>query len=76
METVEELYNFLADYDVSSVFIDGEEPSDLFLLALFPDYITVINKSTHNIYNLSLDYIFRLYKENNIFFFVEDVIDV
>ena len=35
METVEELYNFIDDYDVSSIFIDGEDPSDLYLLAFF-----------------------------------------
>lgn len=76
METVEELYNFIDDYDISSIFIDGEDHSDLYLLALFPDYITVIDKYTNNIYNLSLDYIFRLYKENNIAFFVQNMIDI
>lgn len=76
MKTVKELLDFLDKYPISSIYIQDEINSDLFVLNIFDDYITVINKGSHNIYDIKLEALLRSYKEGRITFFMEDIIDV
>lgn len=76
MENIEELYNFLDSNDVISMYICDEVNSDLFLLQLFPDSITVCNRSNNHIYDVFLESILLAINEGRITFFTEEVIDI
>jgi hypothetical protein len=76
MENIEELYNFLDSNNIIGMYICDEVNSDLFLLQLFPDSITVCNRSNSHIYDISLESILIAINEERITFFTEEVIDM
>lgn len=76
MENIEELYNFLDSNDIVSMYICDEDNSDLFLLQLFPDSITVCDRSNNHIYDVSLESILLAINEERITFFTEKAIDI
>lgn len=76
MNNIEELYNFLDNNAIVSMYICDEINKDLFLLQLFPDNITVCDRSDNSIYDISLENILLAINEERITFFTEEVIDI
>lgn len=76
MENIEELYNFLDSNAIVSMYICDENNKDLFLLQIFPDNITVCDRSDNSIYDISLESILLAVNEERITFFTEEVIDI
>lgn len=76
MNNIKKLYNFLDFNSIISMYICDEANSDLFLLQLFPNRITVCNRSNNHIYDISLESILLAINEKRITFFTEEVVDV
>lgn len=76
MENIEELYNFLDSNAIISMYICDEVNSDLFLLQLFPDKITVCDRSDNSIYDISLESILLAVNEERVTFFAGEVVDI
>lgn len=74
MNNIEELYNFLDSNAIVSMYICNEVNSDLFLLQLFPDRITVCNRSNNHIYDISLESILLAVNEERVTFYTEEII--
>ena len=76
MDNIEELYNFLDSNAIVSMYICDEDNKDLFLLQLFPDSITVCDRSDNSIYNITLENLLLAVNEERVTFYTEEVIDV
>lgn len=76
MNNIEELYNFLDSNTIVSMYIRDEGNQDLFLLQLFPDNITVCDRNSNSIYDISLESILLAVNEERVTFFTEEVADI
>lgn len=71
MEAFKQLLN---DYSVSSLYIDNEIITDLFVLAINDNDIRVIDKNTELIYNIDIDIVCKAYIKGQCTLFEEEVL--
>lgn len=76
MNNIEELYNFLDSNAIVSMYICDDSDQDLFLLQLYPDNITVCNRNSYSIYDISLERILLAVNEERVTFYTEKPIDI
>lgn len=76
MNNIEELYNFLDSNAIVSMYICDGGNQDLFLLQLFPDNITVCDRNSYSIYDISLERILLAVNEERVTFYTEEPIDI
>lgn len=76
MNNIEKLYNFLDSNAIVSMYICDDGNQDLFLLQLFPDTITVCDRNSYSIYDISLESILLAVNEERVTFYTEEPIDI